>query len=125
MTTVGWLVVALALAVPGAAQATCAWVLWEKTEWTTFREKKGLDVQTAWKVMGAHERRDACMALRNAMVKLKAHECDGDKCPGVLKVESLADSAVYMKFKPAKDETSSSAMFSYDCLPDTVDPRPR
>jgi hypothetical protein len=58
-------------------------------------------------------------------VKLKTHECDGDKCPGVLKVESLADSAVYMKFKPAKDETSSSAMFSYDCLPDTVDPRPK
>jgi hypothetical protein len=121
MATVGWIVLALLLVVPRPAQTACAWVLWEKVKWDTFRQK-GSTFETLWTLSEAVESRDECERLSTAAVRAKAHECDGDKCPGVLKVESEADAYVQVTFKPAPDEKASAAFYTYHCLPDTIDP---
>jgi hypothetical protein len=94
-------------------------------KWDTWREHSPSTFETWWTIVAAEDSHDECRRLETMTVRRKAHECDGggDKCAGVLKIESEADAYVQVTFKPAPDEKASAAFYTWHCLPDTVDPR--
>ncbi len=104
-------VAAVLLIVGTEAWAECAWVLWEEHRIST-------QDKPSWLVRGATETKHECTLRAAAETKSFADFMKSNSLYEGVTVEGNSVRGLVPSFRKAE-------LFSFACLPDTVDPRPR
>jgi len=77
---------------------------------------------TIWRIVGAMEARQQCWDAARTVSRKRAEDARVPDTSERVKAHS-GDSFFYMDFKNPDGTQSGFLRYSYQCLPDTVDPR--
>jgi len=101
------------------ASAECAWVLWEEVE--DLLPSKQSNLQRTWKIHRADRTLAECESVMRAVWEVRAKQfAPGPDKPGIESTKTVPHSLVGTTFK-----SGDVTLWTFRCLPDTVDPRPR
>ena len=117
------LVIVFVICFSGVANAQCAWVLWERSEFSAKEEKN--NSYTGWHIVGAYPTAKACLQTEEDIC-MKRKELDSKDYPNqdpLFRPKEVKCFGSWGGHMVTWYNGMGNWMSEWKCLPDTVDPR--
>ena len=106
------LAIILVICFTGVANAQCAWVLWTKVAQVTAEK-----ITVEWKLESAYPQFGTCIIMKKQVLE-DASKLWKEASKGASNINlEITDNSITVK------KENSNLIISYECLPDTIDPR--